>query len=44
MVKCPNLDGHQRKVYMSKAVLPEAQVLTIFHVIITHGLAEMPQQ
>ncbi len=31
MVKYPSLDGRKRKVYMSKAELPEAQVLTDLH-------------
>ena len=43
MAKCPSLKSHQRKMYKSKAVLLEAQVLTIFLRIITHGLAVMPQ-
>ena len=28
MAKCPSLEGRQRKMYKSKVVLPEAQVLT----------------
>ena len=38
MAKYPSLDGRQRKVYMSKAELPEAQVLTDLHVSVTYGL------
>jgi len=44
MAKCPSLYGRQRKMYMSKVVLSEAQVLTVLLLTITHGLAEMPQQ
>ncbi len=33
MVKYPSLDGLQCKVYMNKAELPEAQVLTDFNVV-----------
>ena len=44
MAKCPSLEGRQRKMYKSKAVLLETQVLTGLRSPITHGLAEMPQQ
>jgi hypothetical protein len=37
MVKCPNLDGRQHKVYKSKAVLQESQVLTGLPVPVTYG-------
>ena len=39
MVKYPSLDVRQCKVYMSKAELPEAQVLTALHTSVTYGLA-----
>jgi len=39
MAKCPSLDGRQRKMYKSKAVLLEAQVLTDLMLSITHGLS-----
>ena len=39
MVKYPSLDVHQCKVYMSKAELPEAQVLKALSSPVPHGLA-----
>jgi len=39
MAKYPSLEGRQRKVYMSKAELPENQVLTAISWAITHGLS-----
>jgi hypothetical protein len=44
MVKYPNLDGRQRKVDMSKAELPENQVLTVLALTITHGLSSCSTQ
>ena len=41
MAKYPSLDGRKRKVYMSKAELPEAQVLTALHVAVTHGFSKL---
>ena len=38
MEKYPILDGHQRKMCMSKAELPETQVLMALHSAVTHGL------
>ena len=35
MVKYPNLEVRQCKVYMSKAELPEAQVLTVLVLSVT---------
>jgi len=43
IAKYPSLDVYQCKVYMSKAELPEAQVLTAPLLTITYGLVEMPQ-
>ena len=38
MVKYPNLDGRQCKVYTSKVELPEAQVLTVLLLSVAYGL------
>ena len=40
MGKYPTLDGRKCKVYMSKAFLPEAQVLTALHVAVTYGFPQ----
>ena len=37
ILKYPKLDGHQRKMCMSKAVLLEAQVLMALHLAIPYG-------
>jgi hypothetical protein len=37
MAKYPSLDGRQRKACMSKVELPEAQVLTVVYLTVTHG-------
>ncbi len=37
MAKYPSLDGRKCKVYMSKAELPETQVLTALHWAVTYG-------
>ena len=44
MAKYPSLDGRKRKVYMSKAELPESQVLTVLHLTVTHGLSSCSTQ
>ena len=37
MAKYPSLEGRQRKACMSKVELPEAQVLTVLSLTVTHG-------
>ena len=37
MEKYPILNGRQRKMWMSKVELPEAQVLMALHLAITYG-------
>ena len=39
ILKYPKLDGHQRKMCMSKVELPETQVLMASHLAITYGFA-----
>ncbi len=43
MAKYPSLEGRQRKVHMSKAELPEAQVLTVLHETVTHGFMQVTE-
>ena len=43
MSKYPRLDGCQRKVHMSKAELPETQVLTGLAVPVTHGFTKVTE-
>jgi hypothetical protein len=40
MAKYSSLDGRKRKVYTSKAELPEAQVLTAIHGAVTYGFPQ----
>lgn len=40
MAKYPSLDGRKRKMYMSKAELPESQVLTDLWLSVTHGFSK----
>ena len=37
MVKCPDLEGRQRKMYKNKALLPESRVLTDVMRSVAHG-------